>query len=122
MRRALWAMRSRPSSADASDPDSIVTTSAPTAGLPAQVDPPVFDLSAEGPHAVTEVEVVALPVITGEGDDADLLLGPGAEDLADLLGIDLLGSLEAARGGARPGDVVTVPVPGGTPEIGRAHV
>ena len=59
-----------------------MTTSAPVTGLPPQVAPPGFALSRPGPHAVLGVDVVALPVLTGEGDDASPLLGPGAEELA----------------------------------------
>jgi leucyl aminopeptidase len=64
---------------------------------------------------VVGVEVVALPVLPGE-DGAAPLLGPGAADLADLLGIDLFGVLEVASATGRAGEVTTVPVPLGSPD------
>ena len=56
---------------------------------------------------------MALPVLPGE-DGAAPLLGPGAADLADLLGIDLFGVLEVAAATGRAGEVTTVPVPLGS--------
>ncbi|GAA4130394.1 M17 family metallopeptidase [Nocardioides fonticola] len=93
-----------------------MTSSAPVTGLPPQVAPPGFALSRPGPHAVLGVDVVALPVLSGEGDDASPLLGPGAEELADQLGIDLLAVLEAARATGKTGEITTVPVPLGAPD------
>jgi len=94
---------------------------APT--LPPQVSPPEFALSQVLPHAVLGVEVVALPVLpaapgAGGGTMADvaLTLGPGAAELGDQLGIDLLGALESARATGRAGEVVCLPVPLGGPE------
>lgn len=92
-----------------------MTTSAPVTGLPAQVTPPGFALSRPGPHAVLGVDVVALPVLTGEGDDGPLL-GPGADELAEQLGIDLLAVLEASRATGATGEITTVPIPLGAPE------
>ena len=90
------------------------TVSAPLASpLPSQVSPPDFALSAALPHSVTGVELVALPVLPGEAGGAPLL-GPGAADLADLLGIDLYGVLEVAAATGRAGEVTSVPVPLGT--------
>src|SRR3954468_13213362 len=100
-------MPSRMSSADA--------VSAPQVQLPSQVSPPDFALSAALPHGVVGVEVVALPVLPGEDGGAPLL-GLGAADLADLLGIDLYGVLEVAAATGRAGEVTTVPVPLGTPD------
>ena len=45
--------------------------------------------------------------------DGPLLLGPGADELEELLGSDLLGVLEASRATGRVGEVTTLPVPGG---------
>jgi leucyl aminopeptidase len=87
--------------------------STPTPNLPSQVSPPEFALSAAGPHGVAGVEVVALPVLAG--DDGPVL-GPGAADVADLLGVDLLRVLEVAAATGRAGEVVTLPVPLGSPE------
>jgi leucyl aminopeptidase len=103
----LSGMPSRMSSADA--------VSALKLQLPSQVSPPDFALSAAPPHGVVGVEVVALPVLPGE-DGTPLMLGPGAADLADLLGIDLIGVLEVASATGRAGEVTTVPVPLGSPD------
>ncbi len=45
-----------------------------------------------------------------------MLLGPGAEELADALGVDLLGVLEAERATGKTGEVTTYPVPLGIPD------
>ena len=89
--------------------------------LPTQVSPPDFALSEHRPHALTGVEVLALPVLpgagAGEGDDrGSPLLGPGAAEVADQLGVDLLALLEMARATGRAGEVTTFPVPLGGPE------
>ncbi|WP_028643025.1 leucyl aminopeptidase family protein [Nocardioides sp. URHA0020] len=83
--------------------------------LPSQASPPDFALSAALPHAVVGVEVVALPVLPGE-DGSAVLLGPGAAELSDLLGIDLYGVLELSEATGRAGEVTSVPVPLGTPD------
>ncbi len=68
---------------------------------------PSIGLAPGAPSDVLDAEVVALPFFR-DGDD--LLLGPGAADLVDVLGADLLGLLEhhAATGAA--GEVVEHPV------------
>ena len=81
--------------------------------LPPQVSPPGFSVDAGPPHAVPGVEVIALPVLPADGSDRALLLGPGADELGDLLGTDLVGVLEAARATGRTGEVTAVPVPDG---------
>ncbi|MDZ5660349.1 leucyl aminopeptidase family protein [Nocardioides sp. S-58] len=75
--------------------------------LPTQVSPPEFALSAALPHQIGGAEVWAFPVLPG--DEAPLL-GPGAEEASEALGIDLLAALEAARGTGRTGEVTVVPV------------
>jgi len=80
--------------------------------LPSQVSPPEFALSATAPHAILGAEVVALPVLPGE-EDGGPLLGPGAEELAGLLGTDLLALLELHRCTGQAGEVVSLPVPAG---------
>ena len=96
------------------------TQNAPAPTLPAQVSPPEFALSPVLPHAVLGVEVVALPVLPAlaaqDGDDGVLTLGPGAAELGDLLGLDLLGVLESAGATGRSGEVICLPVPLGGPE------
>ncbi|GAA2015262.1 leucyl aminopeptidase family protein [Nocardioides kribbensis] len=105
-------------------------TTAPTAGhtLPTQVTPPGFALSDLGPHAILGVDVVALPVLQADEDDRDagerraddpgprLLLGPGAEELSELLGVDLIALLEAERATGRAGEITRLPVPLGGPD------
>ena len=81
--------------------------------FPSQVSPPGFSVDGGLPHAVAEVEVVALPVLAAAEAGQPLLLGPGADQLGDLLGTDLLGVLEAARATGGAGEVTSVPVPAG---------
>ncbi|QIG44229.1 leucyl aminopeptidase family protein [Nocardioides anomalus] len=81
--------------------------------VPSQVSPPEFAVTASGPHAVTGVEVIALPVLTGADGP---LLGPGAADVGDLLGVDLLAVLEADRATGKVGQVTALPVPLGSPQ------
>jgi len=78
--------------------------------MPAQVSPPEFALSTLHPHAVGGAEVVAIPVLPGEGEDASPILGPGAAELADDLGVDLVGVLEAYRATGKAAEVTTYPV------------
>jgi leucyl aminopeptidase len=80
---------------------------ATTSQLPTQVSPPEFALSPALPHQIGGGEVWAFPVLP---DTDGPLLGPGADDASEALGIDLLAALEAARGTGRAGEVTTVPV------------
>ncbi|MEO9323105.1 leucyl aminopeptidase [Nocardioides sp. C4-1] len=88
--------------------------------LPAQVSPPEVALTAQPLHALTGVDVVALPVHPAD-DDADagvgggVVLGPGAADLGDHLGLDLLDLAEALQATGKAGEVAVVPVPLGGP-------
>jgi leucyl aminopeptidase len=70
--------------------------------------PPAFDQRAEPPSRVG-AEVVAIALLE---DDGDLALGPGAAELAEDTGVDLLALLEPLRPGMAAGDVTTVPLPG----------
>ena len=83
--------------------------------LPVQVAPPVFAVSGLLPHAITGAEVVALPVLPGTEDGDQPLLGPGADQLADALGVDLLGALEVDRATGKTGEIVQIPAPLGIP-------
>lgn len=85
----------------------------PSPALPSQVTPPEFALSAVPPHGVGGVDVIALPVLPGEGEGGPVL-GPASADVAELLGIDLLRALEMARATGEAGEVTTVPAPCGT--------
>ncbi|HEV2797630.1 MAG TPA: leucyl aminopeptidase family protein [Nocardioides sp.] len=80
---------------------------APILQLPPQVSPPQFALSPALPHQIGGAEVWAFPVLP---DAAGPLLGPGADEASDALGIDLLSALEAARATGRAGEVTSVPV------------
>jgi leucyl aminopeptidase len=81
--------------------------------LPSQASPPEFAVSELLPHAILGAEVVAVPVQPGE-DGGSVVLGPGAAGLADAIGTDLIGVLEAHRATGKTGEIVTVPVPAGT--------
>ncbi|WP_307828110.1 leucyl aminopeptidase family protein [Nocardioides sp. SYSU D00038] len=89
------------------------------AALPSRVTPPQLALSPLLPHAVPGVDVVALPVLPADpadGDEARVLLGPGAEEVGDRLGLDLLSVLELDAATGRTGQVTAVPVPLGGPD------
>ena len=87
-----------------STPESLIT-------LPAQVSPPEFALSAVQPHAILGAEVLALPVLPGDGEDGGVLLGPGAEEVGDQLGTDLLALLEMGSATGKAGEITSLPVP-----------
>ncbi|PWN01526.1 leucyl aminopeptidase [Nocardioides silvaticus] len=88
--------------------------------LPSQASPPEFALSELLPGAIVGVDCVAVPVLpAASGDPADsdeqgVLLGPGAADLVESTGIDLLAVAELHRMSGAVGEVVEVPVPLGT--------
>jgi leucyl aminopeptidase len=81
--------------------------------LPGQVSPPEFAASELPPGAIKGVDVVALPVLPG--DDGGLLLGPGAAEVADELGLDLVGIAEVHGLTGATAEVAVVPVPDGAP-------
>jgi len=83
--------------------------------LPVQVTPPEFTLSGLLPHAVAGAEVVALPVLPGAGDGDAPLIGPGADELSDALGLDLLGVLEVGNATGKTGEIVQYPALDGVP-------
>jgi len=90
-----------------------VTAAAPA--LPPQVSPPEFAVTASRPHTLAGVDVIALPVLGGD-DDGALVLGPGADEVETLLGVDLLAVLEGERATGSTGEVTVLPVPLGAPE------
>jgi leucyl aminopeptidase len=92
----------------------MASTTTPT--LPPQVSPPQFALSGVLPHALAGVDVVALPVLPAAEPDGGVLLGPGADELGDRTGVDLLGACEVARATGKAGEVTTVAVPSGSPD------
>jgi leucyl aminopeptidase len=85
-----------------------------TAQLPTQVSPPEFALSPALPHQIGGAEVWAFPVLP---DPDGPLLGPGADEASEALGIDLLAALEAARATGRTGEVTSVPVTSGSDDV-----
>lgn len=82
--------------------------------LPPQVSPPEFALGDISPAAVVGADVVALPVLPGAEPGDALLLGPGAAELADELGADLLAVAELHGMTGATGETATYPVPAGT--------
>ena len=88
-------------------------SSSPT--LPPQVSPPEFAVTATRPHALAGVDVIALPVLEGADGQAPVL-GPGAAEVGELLGVDLLAVLDADRKSGKVGEVTVLPVPLGAPE------
>ncbi len=84
--------------------------------LPSQVSPPEVALTQVPLHGITGADVVALPVLAGAEDDDLPLLGPGAAELSDVLGLDLVGMAEAAGLTGAVGEVLTVPFPLGGPD------
>ncbi|MDO9497143.1 MAG: leucyl aminopeptidase family protein [Nocardioides sp.] len=84
--------------------------------FPSQVSPPEFAISGLRPHVILGVDVVALPVLPAEGEGGSVILGPGAEELGDVLDLDLLGALEVSRATGAVGEVISVAVPLGAPD------
>ena len=74
---------------------------------PTQVSPPEFALSPALPHQIGGAEVWAFPVLQ---DPDGLLLGPGADEASEALGLDLLAALEAVRATGRAGEITSLPV------------
>ncbi len=77
--------------------------------LPPQVSPPGFALSGRAPHELSGVEVLALPFTV---DNDVPMLGAGAAEAGEALGLDLVGLLAARRAKGTGGEVVSVPVDG----------
>ena len=85
-----------------------------TPTLPPQVSPPAFALSGLQPHALSGVEVLALPYT--RHDDAPIL-GDEGRAAGEALGIDLLEVLVSARARGGAGEVVSVPLSGHGPSL-----
>lgn len=75
--------------------------------LPPQVSPPEFALSDAPPSRLVGVGIVAVPVLSG--DDGPVL-GPGAAELSDDLGIDLTQVLASVGATGETGEVTEFPV------------
>ena len=90
--------------------------------LPVQPSPPQVALSDRPAHLLLGAEVIAVPVAppgvtASAGSPPETpLLGPGGDDLAEALGIDLLAVLDDARSTGAAGEVTRLPVPLGGPE------
>jgi leucyl aminopeptidase len=80
-----------------------------TAVLPSQVSPPAFALSARAPHELSGVEALALPFTVA--DDTPVL-GVGAAEAGEALGLDLIGLLTSRRAKGTGGEIISVPVAG----------
>ena len=89
-----------------------MTTESDLDTLPPQVSPPVLGLSEAPLSALAPGSVVAVPVQPGDESDDGPILGPGAAELVDLLGIDLLALLEHHKASGKAGEVVSHPVLG----------
>ena len=81
--------------------------------LPPQVSPPEFTQSPEAPSRLRSRGIVAVAVLAA-AEGRSLELGPGAAELAEDLGLDLLEVLEAAGADGHTGEVVDLPVTGGS--------
>ena len=91
-------------------------SASPTPVLPPQIAPPRVVLGDRDP--VADAETLALPVLPADtGHDTTVVLGPGAARLSDEL--DLLGVLESERATGSAGEVVVLPLPGGTTSLPR---
>jgi len=77
--------------------------------LPPQVSPPQFTLADVAPSRLAEADVVAVAVLPGPDG---VTLGPGAAELADDLGIDLLALASATGATGATGEVTDLPVVG----------
>ncbi len=75
--------------------------------LPPQVSPPQFALSPLAPSRIVGVGVVAVPVLAADDGPE---LGPGAAELADDLGLDLLELLVSAGNSGETGEIMQLPV------------
>ena len=85
--------------------------------LPPQVSPPEFAVSELRPHAIRGAEAVALPVLPGpDGEEGQILLGPGGDEVAAQLELDALALLELAGATGKAGEITSYPVPLGIPD------
>ena len=75
---------------------------------PTPVVPPTFALADQAPSR-TGTTVLALALLD---DDGDLTLGPGAAELGDDVGLDLLALLEPLQATAEAGELTTLSLPG----------
>ncbi len=84
--------------------------------LPDQVSPPDFALTESPPYAVQGVEVIALPVLPPDEPGGTPVLGPGADEVATALDVELIDVLEDAHAAGASGELSVVPVPLGAPD------
>ena len=75
--------------------------------LPPQVSPPQFALSEVAPSRLVGAAVVAVAVLAGDDGPS---LGPGAAELSDDLGVDLLELLSVTEATGKTGEVTELPV------------
>jgi leucyl aminopeptidase len=72
------------------------------------VSPPELSLSEQPAAQVAAAEILALPVLPGEGRAGSVTLGPGAAELLDQVDLDLFSVLEVARATGKAGEVTPV--------------
>lgn len=80
--------------------------------LPNQVIPTEFEIEPALPHQLGGAGVWALPVLPGDTDGDSVLLGPGAVEVGESLGLDLVALAEALGATGATGEVHSVPVAG----------
>ena len=100
------------------DDQSGSTALAAVPRLPDQVTGPNFSLSTQSPDLVGPVDAVAIPLLSGQtgsgsgnsDEGLGLLLGPGALELTERWGVDLLAIAELLRADSAAGEVTSFPV------------
>ncbi len=83
------------------------------AAIPERVPPPQFTLSEAGVGAVRDADVIAVPLLPAAEGEGSPLLGPGARELEESLGLDLLALMESLGATGTPGEIHCVAVAGG---------
>jgi leucyl aminopeptidase len=82
-------------------------------GLPGQVVPPAIVLEEYDAGRLPAGAFVALPVLAGDDATDGPLLGPGAAELSEALGLDLLEVLALHGASGAPGELTLHALPGG---------
>ena len=90
--------------------------------LPPQVSPPRLSLTETAPSRVAGVGIVAVAVLAAGPEDDGPSLGPGAAELAEDSGLDLLELLGRGDGTGEAGEVTELPVTAPSSANGSAPV
>ncbi len=78
--------------------------------LPPQVSPPRLSLTETAPSRLADAAIVAVAVLAAGPDDDGPFLGPGADELIEDSGLDLLALLGPGRATGKAGEVTELPV------------